>query len=84
MFKKIGTKVGKSVLKKIGKSVSEEIEYILNKTSVNPFDADSLNKGEDERFYPKKDDNSEKDNQEEDNPTDKKVSMWGLMMLKKL
>ena len=75
MFKKIGIKAGKSVLKKIGKTISEDLEYVFNKTSLNPFDADSLNKGEDEQFY-RKEEETNKEDQVSDIPMGKEVSSW--------
>ncbi len=46
--KKIGTFLGVSSAKIISKNLSENLRYIINKTSLNPFDSDELNPGEDE------------------------------------
>lgn len=46
--KSVGTAFGILGLKEIGKTISDNIEYATNKTSLSPFDADELNKGENE------------------------------------
>lgn len=38
--------VGKSSIKNAIKNISDTAEYIINKTSLKPWDADELNKGE--------------------------------------
>lgn len=68
-------KLGVAGTKKLAKRISDTAEYIINKTSLNPWDADELNKGEHERLRTYF---QEKDSVYEKTPLERDVKTWSI------